>query len=148
VYQHCNYRGSRKTFAPGNYGMSQLGIGNDQMSSIRMHGACTAYIYQHARFGGKVRTLFSSHSCFTKLNMLQMNMLQKLKIVDSSKAGVQIIHDGGKLGAKHEARTRSALVQTETEWGRRRRTWNDQVSSLKVRNRAERQRVCKKVCRL
>merc|ERR1719359_315826 len=117
------------------------------MSSIRISGACTAYLYQHHRFGGKVKTLFSSHSCFTSLKMV---MVQKLKIVDNTKAHTQIIHDGGKLGAAHEAR----LVQTkdtdqvQVGWGRRRRTWNDQVSSMKVRNRAARQRVCKKVCRL
>lgn len=143
VYKHCNYRGSHKTFAPGDYGMSQLGIGNDHMSSIRISGACTAYLYQHHRFGGKVKTLFSSHSCFTSLKMV---MLQKIKIVDNTKVHTQVIHDGGKLGAAHEA-----LVQAKSStggWRRRRRTWNDQVSSLKVRNRAARQRVCKKVCRL
>merc|ERR1711881_61393 len=56
VYQHCNYRGKATTLYPGSYNLHNLrrrGFKNDDISSVRIHGNCHAYMYQHDHFRGK-----------------------------------------------------------------------------------------------
>merc|ERR1711981_663475 len=67
IYQHCNYRGYRINLKPGSYNMHQLQrkhMKNDDISSIRFHGRCTARLYEHwtslARPGTSVATTAAS----------------------------------------------------------------------------------------
>lgn len=66
VYQHCNYSGYRVNLAPGNYDLNrlkQLGIKNDDLSSIKVSRGYEVVAYQHHHFGGKSIILRSSDKC-------------------------------------------------------------------------------------
>lgn len=66
VYQHCNYAGYRVNLAPGNYDLgrlNQLGIKNDDLSSIKVSRGYEVVAYQHHRFGGKSIILRSNDKC-------------------------------------------------------------------------------------
>merc|ERR1711881_723619 len=121
IYQHCNYAGYRINLRPGSYNMHQLkrkGMKNDDISSIRFHGRCAAKLYEHWRFTGKSKTWNRNDSCFTRSHMKMESLLQISEETEETE-----------------------LVQTQ--WGRwrgrrRRISWNDQMSSMKVFNHAGR----------
>jgi hypothetical protein len=86
VYQHCNYRGRKVHLTPGSYNLSTLrrkGFKNDDISSVRIHGNCHAYLFQHDHFRG--RKMFKSRSdpCFTndrmRMESLQVQVAPKAK---------------------------------------------------------------------
>merc|ERR1711881_220612 len=128
IYQHCNYAGYRINLRPGSYNMHQLkrkGMKNDDISSIRFHGRCAAKLYEHWRFTGKSKTWNRNDSCFTRSHMKMESLLQISEETEETE-----------------------LVQTQ--WGRwrgrrRRISWNDQMSSMKVFNHAG--RTCHYDCR-
>merc|ERR1712093_246243 len=121
IYQHCNYHGYRINLKPGSYNMHQLkrkGMKNDDISSIRFHGRCAAKLYEHWRFTGKSKVWRRSDSCFTRSHMKMESLLQISEETEETE-----------------------LVQSQ--WGRwrgrrRRVSWNDQMSSMKVFNHAGR----------
>merc|ERR1712139_594876 len=122
VYQHCNFRGYRINLKPGSYNMHQLkrkGMKNDDLSSIHVHGACKAKLYEHWNFTGKSKTMSRHDSCFTNDHM-PMSMLS-----------IKIEED--------DAPTQELSEVADKWWWRRRhhhrRSWNDQTSSIKVFNR-------------
>merc|ERR1712072_813598 len=129
IYQHCNYRGYRINLKPGSYNMHQLQrkhMKNDDISSIRFHGRCTARLYEHWKFTGKTWNIGRNDSCFTNNHMKEFSMLQ----------------------IAEEPTQETELVQAEFGRfrGRRRRiSWNDQMSSMKVFNHAG--KVCHYDCR-
>merc|ERR1712072_1493258 len=129
IYQHCNYRGYRINLKPGSYNMHQLQrkhMKNDDISSIRFHGRCTARLYEHWKFTGKTWNIGRNDSCFTNNQMKEFSMLQ----------------------IAEEPTQETELVQAEFGRfrGRRRRiSWNDQMSSMKVFNHAG--KVCHYDCR-
>merc|ERR1712072_364529 len=129
IYQHCNYRGYRINLKPGSYNMHQLQrkhMKNDDISSIRFHGRCTARLYEHWKFTGKTWNIGRNDSCFTNNHMKEFSMLQ----------------------IAEEPTQETELVQAEFGRfrGRRRRiSWNDQMSSMKVSNHAG--KVCHYDCR-
>lgn len=55
IYEHSNFRGKSKSFGVGSYNINQLGIGNDQLSSIKIPRGYKVRIYEHSNFGGKYR---------------------------------------------------------------------------------------------
>jgi len=121
VYQHCNYHGYRINLKPGSYNMHQLkrmGMKNDDLSSIRVHGRCRASLYEHWNFTGKSKSWSRHDSCFTNDHM-PMSMLS-IKVEEE------------------DAPTQELTEATDKWWWRRRhhhrRTWNDQTSSIKVFN--------------
>merc|ERR1711981_206563 len=129
IYQHCNYRGYRINLKPGSYNMHQLQrkhMKNDDISSIRFHGRCPARLYEHWKFTGKTWNIGRNDSCFTNNHMKEFSMLQ----------------------IAEEPTQETELVQAEFGRfrGRRRRiSWNDQMSSMKVFNHAG--KVCHYDCR-
>merc|ERR1712072_387702 len=99
---------------------------NDDISSIRFHGRCTARLYEHWKFTGKTWNIGRNDSCFTNNHMKEFSMLQ----------------------IAEEPTQETELVQAEFGRfrGRRRRiSWNDQMSSMKVFNHAG--KVCHYDCR-
>lgn len=55
IYQHADYKGARKAFQPGKYAMQELGIGNDQLSSLRVPAGLMATLYRNHLFTGDHR---------------------------------------------------------------------------------------------
>merc|ERR1711904_437060 len=137
VFQHCNYGGYRINLPPGRYGMNDLirrGMRNDDLSSVQVHGHCTATMYEHAWFNGGRMVKTGNDNCFTndRLRMIQLPSGEKPKM---SKDFQIVIEETNPDSPTEE----EMLVQTKASWGRRRRrryvSWNDQISSIGVANR-------------
>ena len=52
IYQH-NFSGASKSFSPGRYDMGELGIGNDQLSSVKVPKGLGVTLYEHQGFSGR-----------------------------------------------------------------------------------------------
>merc|ERR1711981_405317 len=129
LFQHCNYGGYRIPLAPGSYNMHTLinkGMKNDDLSSVQIHGSCTAHLYQHINYGGKVLTKTTSDSCFTNDWMIPVSELAQIEV----KHTPAIDEHGRRL------------------LGRRKVSWNDQISSAKVTDRSAHAHSCGQVCRV
>merc|ERR1712227_467384 len=136
VLQHCNYGGYRINLKPGSYNMHQLkrmGMRNDDLSSVQVHGNCKATMYEHWNFTGKSKSWTRHDSCFTNDHMMS---LLSIKVEE---------HNAEETAEETEFVQASA----KAAWGRRRRrrvrSWNDQVSSIKVFNKNG--KYCKMDCR-
>ena len=57
IYQHADYKGARKAFLSGKYAMQELGIGNDQLSSLRVPAGLMATLYRNHLFTGDCRVV-------------------------------------------------------------------------------------------
>merc|ERR1712164_178262 len=137
VFQHCNYGGYRINLPPGRYGMNDLirrGMRTDDLSSVQVHGHCTATMYEHAWFNGGRMVKTGNDNCFTndRLRMIQLPSGEKPKM---SKDFQIVVEETNPDSPTEE----EMLVQTKASWGRRRRrryvSWNDQISSIGVANR-------------
>merc|ERR1711981_842979 len=129
LFQHCNYGGYRIPLAPGSYNMHTLiskGMKNDDLSSVQIHGSCTAHLYQHINYGGKVLTKTTSDSCFTNDWMIPVSELAQIEV----KHTPAIDEHGRRL------------------LGRRKVSWNDQISSAKVTDRSAHAHSCGQVCKV
>merc|ERR1712017_19870 len=136
VFQHCNYGGYRINLKPGSYNMHQLkrmGMRNDDLSSVQVHGNCKATMYEHWNFTGKSKSWTRHDSCFTNDHMMS---LLSIKVEE---------HNAEETAEETEFVQASA----KAAWGRRRRrrvrSWNNQVSSIKVFNKNG--KYCKMDCR-
>merc|ERR1711861_53940 len=136
VFRHCNYGGYRINLKPGSYNMHQLkrmGMRNDDLSSVQVHGNCKATMYEHWNFTGKSKSWTRHDSCFTNDHMMS---LLSIKVEE---------HNAEETAEETEFVQASA----KAAWGRRRRrrvrSWNDQVSSIKVFNKNG--KYCKMDCR-
>jgi len=137
LYQHCNYGGYGINLAPGSYSMNALqakGMKNDDLSSVRVHGTCRAIMYQHSNFGGKVMTRDGNDSCFTNDRML-VPVSQLHQIVVKAQGDVPADDD------------EEVDVNGRRLLGRRAVSWNDQISSAKVQDRAAAAHTCTAVCK-
>merc|ERR1711907_450944 len=138
LYQHCNYRGYGINLAPGSYNMHALqakGMKNDDLSSVRVHGTCRAIMYQHWNFGGKVLTRDGNDACFTNDRML-VPVAQLHQIVVKAQEDVPAEDDEEEVD-----------VNGRRLLGRRSVSWNDQISSAKVQDRAAAAHICTAVCK-
>ncbi len=57
IYQHSNYQGLSKQFGIGKFDIAQLGIGNDQLSSIKIPKNLRVILYADGNYKGKTMTL-------------------------------------------------------------------------------------------
>jgi hypothetical protein len=62
-YKHCNYEGQSASKDVGRYDMGQMGMNNDDISSIRIPQGYKVTIYQHASFGGYSMAFTKSAPC-------------------------------------------------------------------------------------
>merc|ERR1712072_1240776 len=133
MYRHCNYRGHAIRLTAGSYNMHALirkGMKNDNWSSIRVHGKCQAFLYEHWNFGGKVLTKTGSDSCFTndrlreEMSLMQRNRRPFSIVVkdmhepppDANAAKTIMVQEKATLREKD-----SAKAGTKSGWWRRRR---------------------------
>jgi len=66
VYTDCNYGGNVANIGPGNYtlaNLQQLGIGNDQVSSIRVGPGYAIQLFEHDNFTGTSITVSGFNPC-------------------------------------------------------------------------------------
>lgn len=66
LYQHCGYGGYGVALPEGRYSLAQLlarGIGNDEISSLRVDPGYQVTLYQDDNFGGRSVTRTSDTSC-------------------------------------------------------------------------------------
>lgn len=89
IYSGKNYTGRKKGFGVGRYNMSQLGIGNDNLSSIRVPKGYKVVLFQDANFRGGQRILLNSRSA---LNPSWNNRTSSLRVLRANNNG------GGNTG--------------------------------------------------
>jgi hypothetical protein len=77
VFADCNYGGSKKSFAPGWYDINDLGVGNDNISSIVVPYGWRIILYNNAGFGGSSQVYTSDQNC---LNFSWNNKTSSLKV--------------------------------------------------------------------
>merc|ERR1712199_45718 len=113
--------------------LKSMGMRNDDLSSVQVHGNCKATMYEHWNFTGKSKSWTRHDSCFTNDHMMS---LLSIKVEE---------HNAEETAEETEFVQASA----KAAWGRRRRrrvrSWNDQVSSIKVFNKNG--KYCKMDCR-
>jgi hypothetical protein len=64
VYADCGYGGRSYALAPGRYDAYALGIGNDQMSSIKVPQGMRVTLFMDGGFKGYSKTVTSDQYCF------------------------------------------------------------------------------------
>ena len=89
IFSGKNYTGRRKAFRMGSYNMNQLGIGNDNLSSIVVPRGYKVVLYENANFKGQKRTVFNS---LRALNANWNNRVSSLQVMLSKSGG------GGNTG--------------------------------------------------
>ncbi|MEZ4451215.1 MAG: Cys-every-fifth RiPP peptide CefA [Nannocystaceae bacterium] len=62
IYEHGNYGGAASVLGVGRYNISQLGIPNDSLSSLRVPQGMIVTLYEHADFQGAQRVYFEDAS--------------------------------------------------------------------------------------
>lgn len=65
LYKDCGFKGGNITLGEGRYDHDELGIGNDNLSSIEVPRGYKITIYQNERYGGRSRTYYNDVSCLT-----------------------------------------------------------------------------------
>ncbi len=63
VYQDCYFKGQRAVLSEGSFRNYQLGIGNDEISSIRIPIGWTVTVYEHDNFQGQSQAYTSTIDC-------------------------------------------------------------------------------------
>lgn len=63
IYRDCNYRGTSKVLTEGSYNVSQLGIGNDRLSSFRLSPGYRITIFENANYSGNSASYNNDVSC-------------------------------------------------------------------------------------
>jgi uncharacterized protein YkwD/thiol-disulfide isomerase/thioredoxin len=62
IYQYSNFEGESRIFAPGKYDMDDLGIGNDELSSLKVSNGLKVTLYADANFRGETREFTRDNS--------------------------------------------------------------------------------------
>lgn len=57
IYQDANFQGASQVLWPGRYDIDQIGIGNDQLSSVRIPQGWVVTLYEHGGSQGRTRKL-------------------------------------------------------------------------------------------
>lgn len=64
LYKHCSFGGRSITRTSGSYDMDNIGMRNDDVSSVRVPAGMEVEIFEHAGFKGKSRKFTSDDDCF------------------------------------------------------------------------------------
>ena len=57
IYQHINYAGNSKEFTEGSYDSTSLGIGNNQLTSVKVPSGMQVTLYEAPGFKGRTKVL-------------------------------------------------------------------------------------------
>ncbi|MBL8298904.1 MAG: phosphatidylinositol-specific phospholipase C domain-containing protein [Rhodanobacteraceae bacterium] len=68
IYEHEDYKGRMQILRPGSYNLSDLKLGNDSISSIRVGSGYTIKLYEHSDFRGDTKTLAADASGLGNFN--------------------------------------------------------------------------------
>ncbi len=68
IYEHENYKGRMQILRQGSYTLSDLNLGNDSISSIRVGSGYSVKLYEHNDFGGSSKTLAADASSLGSFN--------------------------------------------------------------------------------
>lgn len=83
LYSNCGYGGNRKSFDEGSYDVKQLGIGDNELSSIKIPYGWSITIYQNEGFGGGSQEYTFSVDC---LNSNWNDHVSSIKVKKSKTA--------------------------------------------------------------
>ena len=63
LYEHCDYGGGAVSRPVGRYDMSELGVGNDIISAVKVAPGYQVTVYEHMNFGGRSQTFTTDMPC-------------------------------------------------------------------------------------
>lgn len=76
IYGDRDYKGQSKVLSVGTYDISELGIGNDSLSSLRVPKGLQVTLYEHSGFQGRFKTLTGDASYIDDFN----NITSSIKV--------------------------------------------------------------------
>ena len=68
IYNDCDYRGDSRTVGVGRYNWNQLGLPNDEISSLKVPAGYTVKLYSDAEFSGQSVNITGDVPCLTDRN--------------------------------------------------------------------------------
>lgn len=68
VYEHSDYTGRMQILRPGSYNLSDLDLGNDSISSLRVGSGYKITLHEHSNYGGDKKTYTSDASSLGSFN--------------------------------------------------------------------------------
>ena len=74
IYMDCNYRGNSKNLSAGYHDLRDLGIGGNNLSSLRLSDGYAVTIYDQTGFKGDKVTHYDDVPCLTKFNDRTMSL--------------------------------------------------------------------------
>lgn len=102
LYADTVYTGSSQALYPGDYDLSSLKIGNDELSSLRIPSGWTVTLYQNSGFGGSSVTLTSDT---VDLSSVSFNdAASSIKVTGPSASFPVIYKDGNYSGSSQTLR--------------------------------------------
>lgn len=66
LYSDCDYKGSRSTLRIGDHNIHDLGIKNDDLSSLRVPRGYSITLYSDENFRGSSKTFYNSVDCLSR----------------------------------------------------------------------------------
>jgi hypothetical protein len=75
IYQHNDYQGTSKQFPPGRFDMNALGVGNDQLSSLKVPPGFRVTLYEHSGFQGRTKQFTADAPSVGDFNDLTSSMV-------------------------------------------------------------------------
>ncbi|HPJ29788.1 MAG TPA: beta/gamma crystallin-related protein [Methanothrix sp.] len=94
IYEHANFGGAKQVIGVGSYKMSDLSIGNDRISSIKVPQGLIVTLYEHANFNGRTKTFLEDAS------YVGDDFNDKTSSISVKAMGVVIPNDAIRYGSK------------------------------------------------
>lgn len=84
IFEHGSYRGKSQTLKPGRYDISNIEIGNDMLSSIKVPNGMYALLFEDGNFKGKTREVNKDEDFIVDFNDLTSAIIVGYKKSDPS----------------------------------------------------------------
>ncbi len=124
IYTDANYQGKSQDLKAGNYNISQLNIGNDQLSSIKVPKGFVVTLYADANFTGKTMKV-TQDTPYVGNEFNDMTSSIKVEPISSDDNVVKIYVDANYQGKSQDLKVGNYNINQLT-------IGNDQLSSIKV----------------
>jgi hypothetical protein len=69
IFSDCDYNGQSKILDVGNYNFNQMGLDNDNISSLKVNSGYEVTLFEHGDFSGKELKLTSDVKCLTEYRL-------------------------------------------------------------------------------
>jgi hypothetical protein len=102
-YQDCDYKGTQRTIGVGNYrlnSLKELGMSNDDLSSIKVPTGYKVEVFEHDHFQGKSLTLIRKDKCL--VNDSFNDTISSIKVRMARTGSLINVQDGQCLSIEND----------------------------------------------